>query len=520
MVFQDPASALNPRHRVATALTRPLTIHGWSQADAHARAVELLDLTGLPATTMASFPHQLNTGERQRVVTARALTLRPRLLLADEAVSRLDVSMQSRILNLLLGIRDELGVTVVFITHDLSVVRQVADRVAVMYLGRLMEICEADHFFSRPTHPYSRALMDSTPQFHATPTSARTLHGEIPSPVHPARLPVRHQVPRSDRDLQRRCARAAPDRRRQHRRLHPPGLSHGILHCFSSRPAASAHARSPCAARRPSQDDRRSRRDRFGSTPQAARSVRLNVAEAAVCCQPAPMISPPGWSVALEELEQSTGDLRLRRRYASLRPARLTERLVATPVWFLCSTSRLWRRDESGAARSRGPAARPARLWTCEEVLARPRGLLHCADSGPAEAPARLRGSDHEGEFVECNHHSPSHWLLGGQLVLPSPHVLDEGVPADDHSGSVVLFEPTHQPRLQPAVVALDAVVGYCSVRCHAAGSSSSSTTGYVAARSVITSAGATLVVAMARSKNRRHGCIRGDCDRAVRLSV
>ncbi len=135
MVFQDPASALNPRHRVATALTRPLTIHGWSQADAHARAVELLDLTGLPATTMASFPHQLNTGERQRVVTARALTLRPRLLLADEAVSRLDVSMQSRILNLLLGIRDELGVTVVFITHDLSVVRQVADRVAVMYLG-------------------------------------------------------------------------------------------------------------------------------------------------------------------------------------------------------------------------------------------------------------------------------------------------------------------------------------------------------------------------------------------------
>jgi len=214
MVFQDPASALNPRHRVATALTRPLTIHGWSQADAHARAVELLDLTGLPATTMASFPHQLNTGERQRVVTARALTLRPRLLLADEAVSRLDVSMQSRILNLLLGIRDELGVTVVFITHDLSVVRQVADRVAVMYLGRLMEICEADHFFSRPTHPYSRALMDSTPQFHAPPTSARTLHGEIPSPVHPR--PAARSSPgapkrsRPAATLRPSCTRPAP----------------------------------------------------------------------------------------------------------------------------------------------------------------------------------------------------------------------------------------------------------------------------------------------------------------------
>ena len=213
MVFQDPASALNPRHRVATALTRPLTVHGWSQTDAQARAVELLDLTGLPATTMSSFPHQLNAGQRQRVVIARALTLRPRLLLADEAVSRLDVSMQSRILNLLLGIRDELGVTIVFITHDLSVVRQVADRVAVMYLGRLMEICEADHFFSRPTHPYSRALMDSTPQFHATPSSARTLHGEIPSPVQPP--PGCPFVTRCPEAIDT-CSDAAP-------RLHPTG---------------------------------------------------------------------------------------------------------------------------------------------------------------------------------------------------------------------------------------------------------------------------------------------------------
>jgi peptide/nickel transport system ATP-binding protein len=111
--------------------------------------------------------------------------LKPRLLLADEAVSRLDVFVQSKVLNLLLAIRGELGVTVVFITHDLSVVRQVADRVAVMYLGRLMEICDADHFFSRPSHPYSQALMASTPQFQSDAADVFTLHGEIPSPIHP-----------------------------------------------------------------------------------------------------------------------------------------------------------------------------------------------------------------------------------------------------------------------------------------------------------------------------------------------
>jgi oligopeptide/dipeptide ABC transporter ATP-binding protein len=210
MIFQDPASALNPRHRVGTALTRPLTVHGWSRAAARERALELLDLTGLPAATMASFPHELNAGERQRVVVARALTLRPRLLLADEAVSRLDVSMQSRILNLLLGIRDELGVTIVFITHDLSVVRQVADRVAVMYLGRVMEVCDADAFFSRPSHPYSRALMDSTPRFHASPATVRTLHGEIPSPVHPPPgCPFATRCP----EALDTCAAAVPDLR-------------------------------------------------------------------------------------------------------------------------------------------------------------------------------------------------------------------------------------------------------------------------------------------------------------------
>ena len=185
MVFQDPSSALNPRHRVGRALTGPLILHGTRRADAEQRAVELLELTGLSAATMTAYPHQLNAGQRQRVVIARALTLSPRLLLADEAVSRLDVSMQSRVLNLLLHVRRELGVSIIFITHDLSVVRQVADRVAVMYLGRIMEVCDADDFFSQPSHPYSQALMRSTPRFNLAADHFEILEGEIPSPVHP-----------------------------------------------------------------------------------------------------------------------------------------------------------------------------------------------------------------------------------------------------------------------------------------------------------------------------------------------
>jgi oligopeptide/dipeptide ABC transporter ATP-binding protein len=186
MVFQDPSSALNPRHRIGDTLTEPLLVHGlMSKADAKKRVGELLELTGIRPSMWSRYPHELNSGQRQRVVIARALTVNPILLIADEPVSKLDVSMQGQILNLLLELHRQLGLTILFITHDLSVVRQVADRVIVMYLGRVMEVCSADAFFSNPSHPYSQALVASTPRVRAQLEHSIHIKGEIPSPIHP-----------------------------------------------------------------------------------------------------------------------------------------------------------------------------------------------------------------------------------------------------------------------------------------------------------------------------------------------
>jgi oligopeptide/dipeptide ABC transporter ATP-binding protein len=186
MVFQDPSSALNPRQTIGSALLEPLRVHKTlAKPDAQRRVDELLELTGIQARMRSRYPHELNSGQRQRVVIARALALQPTLLVADEPVSRLDVSMQSQILNLLLDLHRELGLTIIFITHDLSVVRQVADRVVVMYLGRIMENSDADTFFSEPRHPYSEALIASTPRFQGSEQDLFVLEGEIPSPISP-----------------------------------------------------------------------------------------------------------------------------------------------------------------------------------------------------------------------------------------------------------------------------------------------------------------------------------------------
>lgn len=184
MVFQDPSSALNPRKTVRGALLEPLLVHRLlSRAEARIRVNELLELTGVGGGVGSRFPHELNSGQRQRVVIARALTVGPDILIADEPVSKLDVSMQGQILNLLTQLHRELHLTIVFITHDLSVVRQVAERVVVMYLGRVMEACDSDAFFGSPRHPYSEALVAAAPRFAWQGGEELLLEGEIPSPI-------------------------------------------------------------------------------------------------------------------------------------------------------------------------------------------------------------------------------------------------------------------------------------------------------------------------------------------------
>ena len=184
IIFQDPFGALNPRHKVATLIGEPLTIHG--VPDRAARVAELLDLVGLPADSGGRYIHEFSGGQRQRIAIARALALSPKLLVADEPVSALDVSIQSQIINLIAGLKRQMGLAMLFISHDLSVVRHVAGRIAVMYLGRIVEIGPAADVFDRPAHPYTQALLSAVPQPPGAAKRARILlEGELPDPTDP-----------------------------------------------------------------------------------------------------------------------------------------------------------------------------------------------------------------------------------------------------------------------------------------------------------------------------------------------
>ncbi|MEP3276145.1 MAG: oligopeptide/dipeptide ABC transporter ATP-binding protein [Stappiaceae bacterium] len=188
VVFQDPVAALNPRRTIAQSIAEPLVIHGYAKSKVAARVDELMDLVGLNADQRDRRPGALSGGQRQRVVIARALGLNPKLVICDEPVSALDVSIQSQILNLLMRLQRELGLSYLFIAHDLSVVRHIADRVAVMYLGLVVEEGPTEQVFSQPIHPYTEALLSAIPLPDPALRGKRKriiLEGDLPSPLDP-----------------------------------------------------------------------------------------------------------------------------------------------------------------------------------------------------------------------------------------------------------------------------------------------------------------------------------------------
>jgi oligopeptide transport system ATP-binding protein len=189
MIFQDPYASLNPRKRVGQIVGDPLKLQGVASGDdLKVRVQELLERVGLSPEHYNRFPHEFSGGQRQRIGVARALALKPKLIVADEPVSALDVSIQAQIINLLEDLQEEFGLTYIFVAHDLSVVRHVSDRIAVMYLGKVVESAPADQLYSNPVHPYTIALLSAVPIPDPKENAARealVLEGDVPSPVNP-----------------------------------------------------------------------------------------------------------------------------------------------------------------------------------------------------------------------------------------------------------------------------------------------------------------------------------------------
>jgi oligopeptide/dipeptide ABC transporter ATP-binding protein len=219
MVFQDPQGSLNPRKRVSQIIGAPLRIRGLRGRAAERRASELLRRVGLDPEQRARFPHELSGGQRQRIGVARALAMEPSLIVLDEPVSALDVSIQAQIINLLDDLQDDFGLSYVFVAHDLSVVRHVSDRIAVMYLGKVVELSPAEALYAAPIHPYTAALLDSVPVPDPRENRARpraVVKGEPPDPVAPPSACRFHP----------RCPRATD----VCRRVEPPLIEHAPGH--------------------------------------------------------------------------------------------------------------------------------------------------------------------------------------------------------------------------------------------------------------------------------------------------
>jgi len=187
IIFQDPFSSLNPRKNVAHIVGEPLFVHGMiNRREREARVLELLHVVGLKRDQMRRYPHQFSGGQRQRIGVARALALNPKLIICDEAVSALDVSIQAQVINLLQDLQEEFGLTYLFVSHDLSVVEHISDRVAVMYLGKLVEMADSNSIYKTPLHPYTQALLSAAPVPNPRQKSNRTvLPGDVPSPINP-----------------------------------------------------------------------------------------------------------------------------------------------------------------------------------------------------------------------------------------------------------------------------------------------------------------------------------------------
>jgi peptide/nickel transport system ATP-binding protein/oligopeptide transport system ATP-binding protein len=187
MIFQDPYESLNPRLSVSEVITEPLRIHGiGNRAERADRARELVAQVGLPVDALNRYPHQFSGGQRQRIAIARALGPEPELIVADEPLSALDVSIQSQVLNLMSELREQRHLSYLFISHDLAAVHHLADRVAVMYLGRLVELAPRADLYDRPSHPYTRALIEAIPHVgQGRRSRGRSIQGDLPSPLNP-----------------------------------------------------------------------------------------------------------------------------------------------------------------------------------------------------------------------------------------------------------------------------------------------------------------------------------------------
>jgi oligopeptide/dipeptide ABC transporter ATP-binding protein len=187
LIFQDPYASLNPKLNVGEAIGEALKVHGLARgSEVDRRVTELLERVGLPGSYRSRFPHEFSGGQRQRIGVARALALGPDFIVCDEAVSALDISIQAQILNLLADLQQELGIAYLFVTHNLNVVRHIADRVAVMYLGQIVEIAPTEELFADPKHPYTQALISANPEPDPNAKLAPVpLEGEVPSPLNP-----------------------------------------------------------------------------------------------------------------------------------------------------------------------------------------------------------------------------------------------------------------------------------------------------------------------------------------------